>query len=186
MGKLGVFNFVTLNGFYSGPNGDISWHKDKDNDPEKDEYGKQGVRASTTLIFGRVTYQMMASFWPTPDAMKHMPEMAAGMNRAEKFVFSKTLQSANWENTTLVKDDMFEAIKKLKESGRELTILGSGSIVTQLAEHGLIDQFQFMIDPVVIGSGKAIFSGIKTNLNLVLTDSKVFKSGIIVLTYKPA
>ena len=185
MGKLGVFNFVTLNGFYSGPNGDISWHKDN-RDAEKDEYGQQGVDAATSLIFGRVTYEMMAGFWPSPDALKYMPEMAAGMNKAEKFVFSKTLQSANWENTTLIKDDMVEAIKKLKASGRELTILGSGSIVTQLAEQGLIDHFQFMVDPIVIGSGKAIFSGINTNLNLTLTDSKVFKSGVIVLTYKPA
>jgi dihydrofolate reductase len=184
MGKLGVFNFITLNGFYSGPNDDISWHKD--NDPEKDDYGKQGVGAATTLIFGRVTYQMMAGFWPSPDAMKHMPEMAEGMNRAEKIVFSRTLQSTDWNNTTLVKDDMFGAIKKLKETGKDCTILGSGSIVTQLAEHGLIDEYQFMIDPIALGSGKQVFNGLNTKLELTLAGHKVFKSGVVILTYKPA
>lgn len=186
MRKLSVFNFVSLNGFFAGANGDISWHKDRPEDKEKDEFGKAGVASGSLLVFGRKTYEMMAWFWPGM-GMQADPVMAEGMNKSEKIVFSKTLDKAEWNNTTLIKDDLFETIKRLKQQdGKPMTILGSGSIITQLAEAGLVDEFQFMIDPIAIGQGTPIFNGIKHNLELTLTDHKIFKSGVLVLTYKPA
>ena len=183
MGKLLAFNFVTLNGFFKGPNGDISWHKD--NDKEKDDYAKQGMKAGSTLLFGRVTYEMMIRFWPTENAKKFMPEMAAGMNKADKIVFSKTLKKADWENTKIIKSNIFEEVRKMKEEGKDLTILGSGTIITQFAEQGLIDEFQFMVDPIAIPDGTPTFKNISFALDLQLVEARSMKSGVVILTYKP-
>jgi len=186
MRKLSVFNFVSMNGYFAGPGGDISWHKDRPGDQEQEQYGKEGVQSDGVLIFGRKTYDMMASFWPTAMAMQVNPVMAEGMNTRDKIVFSKTMDKAEWQNTTLIKDDAVEAMRKLKQqAGKPMTILGSGSIVTQLAAAGLIDEFQFMIDPVALGSGTPLFNGLAQPLELQLVDHKIFKSGVIVLTYKP-
>jgi len=183
MGKLSVFNFITLNGFYKGTNGDTSWHR---HGAEEADYSAEGLRSSNTLLFGRVTYEMMASYWPTPDALKNNPIVAEGMNKADKIVFSRTLKKTTWNNTKLIKDNIIEEIKQLKQTGgKDLTVLGSGSIVTQFAEHNLIDNYQFMIDPVAIGDGTPIFRGIRHNLNLKLTGTRTFKSGVVLLTYQP-
>src|SRR6267378_4424042 len=176
MGKLGAYNFVTLNGYIKGPNEDISWHK---HGAEESEYAAEGANSGSMLLFGRVTYEMMASYWPTPDAMKNMPVVAAGMNNSDKIVFSRTLKKAEWNNTRLVKDNMVEEIKKLKLSGKDMTLLGSGSIITQLAEHGLIDEYLIMVDPIALGDGTPIFKGLKHPLYLKLTKTKTFKSGVI-------
>lgn len=181
MGKLGVFNFVTLNGYFKGPKGDISWHK---HGAEESEYAAEGSSSGSTLLFGRVTYEMMASYWPTPDAMKNMPDVAPGMNNSDKIVFSRTLKKAGWNNTRLVKDNMVEEIKKLKKAGKDMTLLGSGSIITQLAEHGLIDEYQIMVDPVALGDGTPMFKGLKHPLDVKLTNTKTFKSGVVLLCYE--
>lgn len=184
MRKLTVFNFVTMNGFFAGPGGDISWHKD--NDPEKNEYAEEGIESKNTLIFGRVTYEMMAGFWPSADALKYAPVMAKGMNAADKIVFSKTLEKADWNNTRLVNGDMVEEIKKMKQmEGKDMTILGSGSIISQLTDEGLIDEYQIMLDPVAIGEGTPLFKNIRNQLDLKLTDTRIFKSGVILLSYEP-
>ena len=101
MGKLSVFNFVTLNGFYKGPAGDISWHKHGE---EGSKLSEENLRSGNILLFGRVTYEMMANFWPSPIAYESFPVVAEGMNNAEKIVFSRTLKKADWKNTRLVKD----------------------------------------------------------------------------------
>src|SRR3989344_7294995 len=106
------------------------------------------------------------------------------MNQAKKIVFSGTLKKAKWSNTKLVKENIFEEIKKMKEMpGKGMTLLGSGSILTQFAEKGLIDEYQFMVNPVVLGSGTPIFKGIKSKLDLKLTDKRPFRSGVVLLTY---
>ena len=181
MGKLGAYNFVTLNGYFKGPKGDISWHK---HGAEESEYAAKGASSGSTLLFGRVTYEMMASYWPTPEAMKNMPVVAAGMNNSEKIVFSRTLKKAGWSNTRLISDNIVEEIKKLKQAGKDMTLLGSGSIITQLAEHGLIDAYQIMVDPVALGDGTPMFQGLKHPLNLKLTETKIFKSGVVLLCYE--
>ena len=181
MGKLGAFNFVTLNGYFKGPKEDISWHK---HGAEESEYAAEGSKSGSTLLFGRVTYEMMASYWPTPDAFKNMPDVAAGMNSSDKIVFSRTLKNAGWSNTRLVKDKMVEEVKKLKKAGKDMTLLGSGSIITQLAEHGLIDEYQIMVDPIALGEGTPLFKGIQHRLDLKLTNTKIFKSGVVLLCYE--
>ena len=183
MRKVTVFNFITLNGYFQGPGGDISWHpREEETATFSDEKSQQG----STLLFGRVTYQHMASFWPTPAAKQMQPVTADGMNKAEKIVFSRTLQKADWNNTRLIKEDLVTAVRQLKnEPGSDMTVLGSGSIVTQLADAGLIDGYGFMIDPVALGEGVPVFKGMKNKLELKLTYSKVFRSGVIMVTYEP-
>jgi len=185
MGKLVVFNFVTLNGFFKGPGGDISWHQHGGMQDEK-EFAERNAQSGATLLFGRVTYQMMAGYWPSPIARQNDPVMAEGMNKADKIVFSKTLDKAEWSNTRLIRGNMIEEVRKLKEvPGKDMAILGSGTIATQLAEHGLIDEYQLMVDPVVIGDGTPVFKNVDHQVSLKLTDTKVFKSGRVLLCYVP-
>jgi dihydrofolate reductase len=183
MRKLNVFEFISLDGYYKGLNGDISWHR---HGGDESEFSADSLKADNMLLFGRVTYDMMVSFWPTPDAINSLPAVATGMNSAEKIVFSNTLKKADWNNTSIMSGDIVSQIKKLKQTpGKDMTILGSGTILTQFAEAGLIDGYQFMIDPVALGNGTPIFSGLKRKLDLELTDTKVFKSGIVLLKYEP-
>ena len=183
MRKLSVFNFVTLNGYFKGANGDLSWHK---HGGEENEYSAHMLKAGNMLLFGRVTYEMMAGYWPTPDAIKNDPIVAKGMNNADKIVFSRTLKNADWNNTKIVKNNIVEEIKKMKSSsgGKDMTLLGSGSILTQFAEQGLIDEYQIMVDPVAISGGTPIFKDIKHKLYLKLTTTRTFKSGAVLLCYE--
>lgn len=184
MGKLSVFNFITLNGFYKGVNNDIGWHKHGE---EEGEFSAEGVQSDNIMLFGRVTYDMMYSFWPTPMAMESMPVVADGMNNSEKIVFSRTLKKADWNNTRIISSHAVEEIKKLKKtSQKDMIILGSGSLVTLCAEHGLIDTYQIMIDPVALGNGSPLFKGMQRQLDLRLTSTRTFKSGVILLNYEPA
>ena len=183
MNKLIVFNFITLNGYFQGPNGDISWHR---HGQEESEYGIEGLKSGGTLLFGRVTYEHMASFWPTPDALKNAPVMAEGMNKADKIVFSRTMKKADWNNTRLVKDNMVEEVRKMKQlPGKDMAVLGSGSILSQLAAAGLIDEYQLMVDPVLLGDGTPIFKNLPQKLDLKLTTTRTFKSGVVLLCYQP-
>jgi dihydrofolate reductase len=117
-------------------------------------------------------------------AYKMDPATAKGMNESEKIVFSKTLKSSNWNNTRVINKDLISEIKKLKKtSKKDLTILGSGSLIKQLSEHKLIDEYQIMLDPTAIGAGETLFKNIKNKLDLKLQKSKVFKSGVILLIY---
>jgi dihydrofolate reductase len=184
MRKLNVFNFVTLNGYFKGPDGDISWHKHGTGADER-EFAEEGAGSDNILLFGRVTYDMMAWYWPSPDAMKNSPKVADGMNRSRKIVFSRTLKKSDWSNTTIVNDSMIETVKKLKKSAdKDITILGSGSIITQLAEHNLIDSYQLMIDPLAIGAGTSIFQGLAKPLQLKLANTRTFTSGVLLLNYE--
>ena len=130
-------------------------------------------------------------FWrnvlENPTGDKAMDDFAVAIDNTPKIVFSRTLKSADWNNTTLVKEDLVTAVQQLKQQpGGPMTILGSGSIVTPLAAQGLIDEYQFMLDPLALGSGTSIFNGLQQQLNLQLKDTKVIKSGIVLLCYQPA
>src|SRR3954471_14000131 len=136
MPQLSIFNFISLDGYYKDQNNAISWHKHGE---EEAQFSAKNANTGSTLLFGRITYQMMAGFWTTPMARQSMPEVAEGMSRSKKIVFSTTLETVSWENTQVEKGDLEETIKKLKqESAVDITVLGSGSIVTQLAAAGLI------------------------------------------------
>lgn len=181
MGKLRSFNFITLDGYYKGLGDDISWNTHRQ---EENEFAAQSMKPGGILLFGRVTYQMMAGFWTSPAAIQSAPAVANGMNEAEKIVFSKTLNKADWQNTRLMKSDLITEIQRLKEeSPKDMTILGSGSLVSQLSEAGLMDEYGIMIDPVAIGQGSSLFNGLTHKLQLTLTNTRTFKSGVVLLNY---
>jgi dihydrofolate reductase len=137
------------------------------------------------LVFGRITYEMMASFWPTPQAMQMMPAVAEGMNKSPKIVFSRTLDEASWKNTRLIKGDISAQMRALKEeTGAGMAILGSGSIVSQLAQAGLIDEYQFVTNPIVLGGGRTMFEGVKEKLHLKLINARTFQNGNVLLRYE--
>ena len=136
------------------------------------------------LVFGRITYELMAKYWPTPMAMKNSPAVAEGMNNLHKVVFSRTLDKVSWKNTKLVKGDLVEEVRKMKnEPGPDMVILGSGSIVSQLAQAGLIDEYQVALSPIVLGKGRSMFEGVKQNVNLKKT--RAFGNGKVMLWYEP-
>lgn len=184
MRKLFAFNFTTLNGYYKGIDEDISWHR---HGAEEAAFAAESMKSDGgILLFGRVTYEHMAGYWPTSDARRNDPDVASGMNRSEKIVFSNTLKKADWNNTTVISGDIATHVKQLKQTkGKDLTILGSGSIVSLLAGHGLIDRYQIMVDPVVLGGGTSLFDGITGKLDLKLISTRTFNSGVVLLNYEP-
>jgi len=183
MRKLVIFNFTTLNGYFEGPGGDLSWHRHGE---EESKFAADSAGQGGILLFGRITYEHMAAWWPTPQALQQMPAVAEGMNKAEKIVFSRTLKRADWENTRIIGGDIITAVKQLKQTpGKDMCVLGSGSIITQFADAGLIDEYQFMVDPVALGNGTPTFKGLKNKLDLKLVSTKTFKSGVILLSYQP-
>ncbi len=182
MVKLSSFTFITLNGFTHGLDGDISWHR---HGVEENQYAADSMDSGSTLVFGRSTYELMANYWPTPMAMENDPEVAKGMNASNKLVFTNSLKEVAWENTEIISGNFVDEMKKLKStSDRDLTILGSGSLLTLFASESLVDDIQIMIDPVAIGSGVSIFSGLEKNLELEFVNCRSFSSGVILLSYK--
>ncbi len=183
MRKLTVFNQVSLDGFIADARGDMSWaHKD---DPEWNAFAAENAGGEGVLVFGRVTYDLMVKYWPTPAALKNAPAVAAGMNRMQKVVFSRKMKEASWQNTTLVKRDIAAAVRHMKsERGPGMVILGSGSIVSQLTQAGLIDEYQMVVNPIVLGKGKTMFEGLKEKVPLTLTKTRAFGNGNVVLWYQ--
>jgi dihydrofolate reductase len=187
MRKLRVFESITVNGYFSGPGGDLSWAHASSHDREYQKFVQGNASSPGLMLFGRVTYEMMKSYWPTPVALKNDPVVAKGMNEATKVVFSRTLQEADWANSSLEKVDVADKVKKLKkESKKDLVVLGSGTLVAQLADAGLVDEYQFVVKPVALGNGRTVFDGVKKPVALELISSRVFKNGSVVLNYRPA
>jgi dihydrofolate reductase len=162
MRKLIVFNHVSLDGYFTDAQGDMSFARNPTPDAEWDAFVASNASGGGMLLFGRITYELMASFWPTPIAAESMPLVAERMNNLPKVVFSRTLEEASWNNTRLVKADMIGEIRKMKqEPGEGMVIFGSGTIISQLAQEGLIYEYQIVVDPVIIGKGRTMFDGIK-------------------------
>jgi dihydrofolate reductase len=184
MRRLYVFNMLTLDGFFEGPNRDIGWHNV---DAEFNEFAVEQLGTTDLLLFGRVTYELMASYWPTQAALKDDPIVALTMNSIAKIVFSTTLQKADWNNTRLVKQRIPEEVTKLKEQpGKDIAIFGSSDLATSLIPSNLIDEFRLIINPVVLGNGKTMFKGIRDVCNLKLLKTKTFHSGNVLLSYAQA
>lgn len=180
---LNVFNFISINGFYKDEHDGIGWER-HDGQEEKEFSGKN-AQGGSILLFGRKTYELMYSFWPTPAGHKTEAATAKGMTEAGKIVFSRTLKKADWNNTRIVSDDMIAEVRRLKDAGKNMTILGSGSIVAQLTDAQLVDTFMIMVDPIALSGGTVIFNNIKKDLSLQLVDHRIFKSGRVLLTYRP-
>jgi dihydrofolate reductase len=183
MRRLVVFNNLSLDGFFTDRNSDISWIQ---KDAELAAFAAENAKTGGALLFGRKTYELMAGYWPTPAAAKNDPIMAKRMNALPKIVFSRTLGKASWSNTELAQDDLLDAVRKMKQQpGNHMAILGSGTIVAQLTAHGLIDEYQVMVNPVVLGKGRTMFDGIKEKLTLKLTKTRTFTNGNVLLCYEP-
>jgi dihydrofolate reductase len=185
MRKLTVFNNVSIDGYFTDVEGDMSWaHKQ---DPEWSDWVNENASGSGVLMFGRVTYELMTMYWPTPMAERNDPVVARRMNTASKIVVSRSMEKATWNNTTLVKGDLPAAVRMLKhEPGGDICILGSGSIVAQLAPEKLIDHYQLVVSPIVLGKGRTLFEGVEGRLNMKLTSTRAFSNGSVVLRYEPA
>ncbi|HLI96823.1 MAG TPA: dihydrofolate reductase family protein [Candidatus Baltobacteraceae bacterium] len=185
MRQLIVFNNISLDGYFTDANNDMSFAKRDVDDPEYAAFVGQNASGEGISLFGRVTYEMMASFWPTPIAEQMMPEVAESMNARPKIVFSRTLREAPWNNTTLVSDDAVEYVRRLKEQpGPDLAVLGSGQIVSQLAQAELVDEYQFVIVPVVLGKGRTLFETVTRPIALRLTQTRSFQNGSLFLSYE--
>jgi dihydrofolate reductase len=183
MRKLAVFNTVSLDGYFTDANSDSTWAHSED--AEWNAFVADNAKGGGELVFGRITYDLMIAFWPTPAAMEAAPDVAKGMNELPKVVFSRTLKSASWNNTRLFSGDPAVEIAKLKqEPGLDMVVMGSGSIVAQLAEAGLIDDYQIVLMPIVLGAGRTMFEGI-SQLDLTLSSSRAFRNGNMFMRYAP-
>lgn len=184
MQRLAAFNSISLDGYFTDSKGDMSWAHQVAPDPEFDAFVANNASGGGMLVFGRVTYELMASYWPTPLAMQNDAAVAERMNALPKLVASRTMTEAAWQNTRIVSHDLSAEIRKLKRDGdRGMTILGSGSVVSQLAEEGLIDEYQVVVVPVVLGAGRTMFEGVPERMPLKLTGSRAFSGGKVVLSY---
>ena len=184
MRKVVILNRVSLDGFFAGPNGEIDWFI---HDPEVDKAAHQMMQPDT-LLLGRVTYQMFESYWPhvatDPNASKEDRMTSNELAQMTKLVFSKTLGDVTWENTKLFRGDVTGEVKRLKlGEGPDISLFGSGTIVQQLANEGLIDEYLMILTPVVLGTGKPMFKGVE-GFPLKLLETRSFSSGNVLLHYE--
>lgn len=185
MRKLYAFNMMTLDGFFEGPTPwSIDWHN-ADN-AEFGDYANEQLGTIGTILFGRNTYQGMASYWPSKEALESDPVIANAMNSKPKIVFSTTLESADWSNTRLVKDHVADEINRLKqEPGGDLAVFGSAKLLASLIHMDLVDEHRIIINPVVLGKGGPLFTDVVKPFKLQLVAARPFKSGNVLLTYVP-
>lgn len=185
MRRLSAFEFLSLDGYYVDGDGEMQWAYEGPPDAEWDRFVAGNASQGSTLVFGRVTYAMMAGYWPTPLAMEQNPMVAKRMTALNKLVFSRSLDSVTWANTRLVKSDAVSEMQKLKRgSGEEMVILGSGSLVAQFTAAGLIDDFQLVMNPLALGQGRNLFQDLKQAHHMELTGTRAFKNGKVLLNYQ--
>jgi len=175
---------ITVDGFFAGPNGEIDWHHV---DSEFNEYAIEFLNTVDTLMFGRITYDLMESYWPTSAALQDDPIVAEKMNNLSKIVFSKKIDKATRNNSKMFSEINTEEIRKMKQvPGKDIAIFGSGIIVTTLTELGLIDEYRFIVNPVILGKGKTLFANLEKKPGLQLLKTQEFKSGNVLLYYRPS
>jgi dihydrofolate reductase len=179
-----VFQIMTsVDGFFEGPNSEIDWHNVDD---EFNKYAIDFLNTLDTLVFGRKTYELMASYWPTENALKDDPVIAQKMNNLSKIVYSTTLEKAGWNKTKLIKADIADEIARQKlRQCKDLAIFGSSDLALALIPQGLIDEFRVFVNPVFLGRGKTLLSGLDERLKLKLLFTKTFRSGNVLLCYVP-
>jgi dihydrofolate reductase len=183
MRKIILFMVVTLDGYYEGPNQEFDW---PNVDEEFNEFALQQLDEVDTLLFGRATYEGMASYWPTPQAQQDDPQVTAVMNSIAKVVVSRTLDKAEWNNSRLIKDDVAEEIRRLKEQpGKDIAIFGSNKLTVSLLEMELIDELRILVNPIVLGAGHSLFTTAKERIKVKLVKTRAFASGNVLLCYEP-
>lgn len=178
MRRLILWNIISLDGFYEGPGHDISWLAASWGEELEAFSIEQGDDAGT-LLFGRMTYELMVNHWPSAEGA-----VADFMNALPKVVASKTLKKADWNNTRVINDDIPGEVEKLKrESGKNIYIFGSGKLAATLAQHGLIDEVRIGVNPLILGGGTSLFTGWPKNMNLQLIECRPLKCGVVILKY---
>ena len=190
MRKVIVSNLVSLDGYYAGPNGEIDWFTGLA-DKEFESYAIDLISTADTMLFGRVTYELMASYWPTATPATDDPRIIDAMNSFPKVVFSKTLEKVEWTNSRLVKSDVAEEVLRLKQlpaspsggSVKNMVIYGSGTIVSALAHKNLIDDYRIFVCPTILGGGQPLFKDIVDRIHLRLLETTRFGTGMVALHY---
>ena len=174
---------TSIDGFFEGPNSEIDWHNVDD---EFNKYAIDFLNTLDTLVFGRKTYELMASYWPTENAAKDDSIIAEKMNSLSKIVYSTTLEKIEWNKTKLIKANIADEIARQKlRQCRDLAIFGSSDLALALIPQGLIDEYRIIVNPVFLGKGKTLLSGLDTRLKLKLIFTKTFRSGNVLLCYVP-
>jgi dihydrofolate reductase len=176
---IASFIMVSLDGYFEGEKPwDLDWHR---TDEEFNDFAAEQLDEFDTLVFGRATYEGMAQYWPSEEAVKSDPEVATRMNEANKIVVSRTLTSPvpAWNNTRLVKD-----ARELR-ADEKMLVLGSAVLTTSLLEDGLLDELRIMVNPVLLGSGRALATSAKGQISLRLLARREFRNGNVLLTYEP-
>jgi dihydrofolate reductase len=182
MRKLFLFMMTSLDGYFEGPNHDISWHNAK-NEEFRRLSGENLVK-SDAILMGKRTYELMAGFWPTPRAYKMDPETAAFMNDTPKYVATHKQFDPGWKNVTVIHRDVARRVLAIKKQrGGEIALLGSNRLCTSLMAKGLVDEFRIMVNPVALGAGTPLFEGLEKRSGLRLARVREFKSGNVMLTY---
>jgi dihydrofolate reductase len=181
--RLFAFLVTTADGYCEGPNQEFDWPVIDD---EFNEFAIEQLEEIDTLVFGRNTYEGMASYWPTSLAERDDPVVAGKMNGLPKIVVSSTLQHPTWANTRLISENVAEEIAKLKQQpGKALAIFGSSDLTVQLMKAGLVDELRIMVHPVILGAGKSVFRTSDQRFGLKLLDARRFDSGSVLLRYQP-
>ena len=184
MRKLISFMATTLDGYYEGPNGEFDW---PNVDDQFNDFSVSQLNNIDTLLFGRITYEGMASYWPTEDGVRDDPTIAGLMNGMDKVVFSASLERADWEHTTHERGDAVAAVKELKQGeGKHLALFGCPHLTVSLLDAGLIDEVRVMVMPILLGDGKPLFAGLRERIGLRLLTTFTFANGNVLLTYRPA
>jgi dihydrofolate reductase len=184
MTRISSFLSISLDGCHADADGDMSWAHHMD--PEFQSFVQDNSGAGGRLMFGRKTYEMMAGYWPSDMAREQNPAVAQHMNALPKFVFSRTMDKAGWANTRVLKGDLAAEARRLKsEGGPDFAILGSASIVTQLADAGLLDELQIVLNPVTLGDGARYFAGSKRMRQWKQVETRTFGNGCVYLRYVP-
>ena len=195
--RIVMFNQVSADGFFSDPEGGLDWVV---SDPDIHARAIEGMPSTDTILFGRKTYEQFASFWPGAlknldaagphGANKRDPAFAAmahWLNDTKKLVFSRSLRKASWNNSEIWSEIDAKRLAKLKrEPGKDMLIFGSGSLVSQLTEHGLIDEYRFVVCPLLLGEGQPLLGEMPKRVSLKLLEAKPFASGNVMLTYQRA
>jgi dihydrofolate reductase len=183
MRKIVAFIVQTVDGYYEGPNGEFDW---PNVDEEFNEFSVEHTASFDALLFGRNTYEGMAAYWTSDEAARYDAEITRLMNETPKIVFSTTLERADWKGTRLIGVNVNEEVAKLKaEGGRDVAIFGSIELTRRFLEAGHVDELRLMIHPILLGDGHSLVHGLGARVPLRLTDSRVFRSGNVLLTYEP-
>jgi len=177
---------TSLDGFVAGVQGEMNWIKI---DETMFDFVGTVTDQADTALYGRVTYEMMQSYWPTageqPNASRHDKEHSAWYNKVSKVVLSRTISEKGLDNTTVIGDHLADNINQIKkQEGKNILIFGSPSASHSLLGQGLIDEFWLFVNPVLLGKGIPLFKGIVETTRLKLAETKTFSSGVIALHYE--